>query len=167
MTPKSHPSSAAETSLRAACDVRFQRRSGPGGQHRNKVETSVSLTHRETGIDATASERRSQAENLKVALRRLRLNLAVAYRTPWSEPSPLWKTRCRSKRIVISPQHADYPALLAEALNALNESQWHVSQAAQELECSSTQLVQLLKHEPRALELLNKRREELGLRPLR
>jgi hypothetical protein len=47
------------------------------------VETAVVITHRPTGISAQASERRSQAENLAVAWKRLRVELALGVREPW------------------------------------------------------------------------------------
>ncbi len=56
----------------------FVRGSGPGGQHRNKATTGVRLTHGPTGVQATATERRSRAANLKVALRRLAKRVAQA-----------------------------------------------------------------------------------------
>ena len=51
--------------------LQFFRASGPGGQHRNKVETAVRMTHPPSGIVVTATEGRSQARNRAVALRRL------------------------------------------------------------------------------------------------
>ena len=52
-------------------DVTFFVASGPGGQHRNKVETGVRLLHRPTGIVVTATERRSQSANREAAFERL------------------------------------------------------------------------------------------------
>ena len=41
----------------------FFRGGGPGGQHRNKVETGVRLFHPPSGITVTATEGRSQYRN--------------------------------------------------------------------------------------------------------
>ena len=62
--------------LEKECRVEFTRGSGPGGQHRNKVETVVRLTHLPTGIVVTGSERRSQGRNRQAALERLAKKLA-------------------------------------------------------------------------------------------
>ncbi len=58
-----HPAALDPDLLAAECEFRATRRSGPGGQNRNKVETAVILTHRPTGISAQASEWRTQGEN--------------------------------------------------------------------------------------------------------
>lgn len=56
--------------------------SGPGGQHRNRVATGVRLRHRPSGIVVTATERRSQAANRRIALERLAERLRIAARIP-------------------------------------------------------------------------------------
>lgn len=58
-------------SLERDCDVEFFVAGGPGGQHRNKVETGVRLTHRPTGLIVTATERRSQSANREAAFDRM------------------------------------------------------------------------------------------------
>jgi hypothetical protein len=142
--PHPHPASVPEEALRAACEERRTRGSGPGGQHRNKVETKVILLHRATGIEVSAGERRSQPENRRVALRRMRLALAVAVRRPGGPPSELWRSRVRDGRISCNPDHADFPALLAEALDALAAAAGDSRAAAAALACTRTQLVRFL-----------------------
>jgi protein subunit release factor B len=58
-------------SLERDCDVEFFIAGGPGGQHRNKVETGVRLFHRPSGITVTATERRSQYANREMAFERM------------------------------------------------------------------------------------------------
>jgi protein subunit release factor B len=58
-------------SLERDSDVEFFIAGGPGGQHRNKVETGVRLVHRPSGISVTATERRSQHANREAAFERL------------------------------------------------------------------------------------------------
>lgn len=162
----SHPAALDPERLAAECEFRATRRSGPGGQNRNKVETAVVLTHRPTGIVAEAAERRTQGENRRQALFRLRLRLALEVRTPAGTPSPLWASRLRGGRIVVSPEHDDFPALLAEALDFLAARDDDVKEAAEALGCSATQLVKLLAAEPRALIQVNGRRAAKGQHPL-
>lgn len=151
----------------ALCETVRTKRSGPGGQNRNKVETAIVLKHRATGIVAEASERRNQAENLRVAVFRLRVRLALEARRPVAlAPSPLWKSRCARGRIAVNPTHRDFPALLAEALDTIASTEFDPKRAAELLECSSTQLIKFLKLEPRAFRSINERRAELGLRVL-
>ncbi|HET9555249.1 MAG TPA: peptide chain release factor-like protein [Anaeromyxobacteraceae bacterium] len=68
--------SLPEDALLAECDEEFFTAGGPGGQHRNKTESGVRLTHRPTGVGVSATERRSQAQNRGEALARLRERLA-------------------------------------------------------------------------------------------
>lgn len=55
-------------------DVKIEtcRSSGPGGQNVNKVETAVRGTHLPSGIQVMAMDSRSQLENKKLCLERLR-----------------------------------------------------------------------------------------------
>ncbi len=57
--------------LERDCDMEFFVAGGPGGQHRNKVETGVRLTHRPSGIVVNATERRSQSANREAAFERI------------------------------------------------------------------------------------------------
>ena len=77
-------SSASEdlAALEGECELEFFTAGGPGGQHRNRVATGVRLHHLPSGIVVTATERRSQAANRKVALERLAARLAQAAIVP-------------------------------------------------------------------------------------
>ncbi len=52
--------------------VRYSRGSGPGGQHKNKIETCVEITHLPTGMKERCQDTRSRAQNEKKAMFRLK-----------------------------------------------------------------------------------------------
>lgn len=179
-----HPAAMDVEALLAQCQVRKGRRRGPGGQHRNKVETAVTITHQVSSVSGYAAERRSASENHHVALFRLRLNLAIELRGYFDlrdVPSPLWQSRRTLPRpstqaappwdrlfkggqgkIAVNPGHHDYPALLAEAMDVLAATSYEPAKAAAVLGVTSSQLIKLVKDEPRALAWVNQQREGRG-----
>jgi protein subunit release factor B len=77
----------SDEELMRECEVETFRAGGPGGQHVNKVETAVRLTHTPTGVVVTCREERSQHRNKMTCLRKLRdeiekLNYRPAKRVP-------------------------------------------------------------------------------------
>ncbi len=171
-----HPAQLTVEKLLEDCDIQRTRRGGPGGQHRNKVSSAVVITHRPTAISGQASERRSQHANRDVAIHRLRVNLAIGFRAESQaatendeqdvarQSSELWRSRIRGGKVKVNPNHADFPALLAEAMDELPGCGFDVAAAAKWLGVSTSQLVKFLKLEPAALEHVNRERasRELG-----
>jgi ribosome-associated protein len=51
------------------------RGSGPGGQHRNKVESAIRLLHKPSGITVVASDHKLQGKNRELAFKRLQRRL--------------------------------------------------------------------------------------------
>jgi protein subunit release factor A len=72
----------SDDALLAECRVDVFVGGGPGGQHRNKTESAVRLSHGPTGVSVTATERRSQLQNRAVAIERLRKVLLAMTHVP-------------------------------------------------------------------------------------
>ena len=144
----------------------------PSPTRRTKVdqrELSASLVPSAT--KAAANERRSQIQNKNEAVHRLRMKLAVEVRSEptvgkRSEPSELWLKRSKSGRISVSTTHDDFPALVAEALDAVAAAEFDLAAAASQLGITSSQLAGLLRRAPPAWALVNDARRARGLRPL-
>ena len=62
----------SDEDLLRECEVDTFRSSGPGGQHVNKTESAVRLTHLPSGVVVTCREARSQHQNKATCLRKLR-----------------------------------------------------------------------------------------------
>lgn len=164
-----HPACLSGEDLASQCQFTRTRRGGPGGQHRNKVESAIVVTHVPTGITGQASERRSQHENRTVALQRLRLNLAIAWRNPEAPTgiSQLWSERCPNGKIMIGVAHRDFPCILAEALDWIVISNFQMAVAAESLRCSTSQLIKLIKSAESAFQWVNRQRKLLDMGPLK
>jgi protein subunit release factor B len=103
-------------SLERDCDVEFFIASGPGGQHRNKVETGVRLIHRPSGTRVTATERRSQQENRERAFERMATRLQEQQRVvPVRKPtrptaaSRLRRLEQKRRRSLLKKQRSSSP----------------------------------------------------------
>ncbi|HKR58688.1 MAG TPA: peptide chain release factor-like protein [Pyrinomonadaceae bacterium] len=77
----------SDEDLLRQCKVDTFRSSGPGGQHVNKTESAVRLTHLPSGVVVTSQQERSQYRNKALCLQKLRekitgLNYRPAKRVP-------------------------------------------------------------------------------------
>ena len=182
VVPAPHPCVLPPDVLLKDCEIKNTKGSGPGGQHRNKVQTAVVIKHLPTKVAGQASESRSQKSNMDNAVIRLRVKLAVSCRTQPTEPpqqppaedraqsvykpSSLWAGRVKGGKLAINERHVDFPAVLCEALDCIWREQ-DVKAASEGLGISTSQMVKLLAKEPTALQLVNGLRASGGLPPLR
>ena len=82
------------------CEIRAYRSSGPGGQHKNKTESSVRVMHRPSGIVRIGTEHRSQTRNRRLALERV-----------WKELER--RSRPRKRRVATRATRASQEARLS------------------------------------------------------
>jgi len=162
---------APDDLLKQEVETETTRRGGPGGQHRNKTESGVRLRHRTTGVMAEASERRSQHENRRVALDRLRAALALEIRGTAVEATALPTAVCevlQSKRWPrLSPNAQDYWRVAARVLDALAAEGGRVSEAASRLAVSTASLVKFLGTDAHLWQAAQRLRTANGLPTLR
>lgn len=161
-----------DDALLAQCRVDTFRVSGPGGQHRNRTDTAVRLTHEPSAVTAQASERRSQLQNRQQALRRLRLAIAHEVRLPvdlerYTPPSALHAVLAAPKAKRLGPRHADYPRGVQRFLDLFVAVDAVLNEAAQRAGVSTGALSRFIQADPPLLALCNALRKERGLRPLR
>jgi len=157
--------------LLAECTVETYRASGPGGQHRNKRDSGVRLTHEPTGVSATATERRSQHENRRVAVRRLRKAIAVRVRAPANAMAPtagaLAKALADPRWPRVSQKAPTYLVAAAQVLDRLEAGEGKVSDAAAALGVSTASLVKFLSLDTDLWTEANRIRRRFGQKPLR
>jgi hypothetical protein len=80
--------------------------------------------------------------------------------------SPLWQSRCSGGRLTIAATHADYPSLVAEALDQLAAATGDPGGAAAFLGVTPSQLVKLLAKAPAAWTAFSRLRSAHGRPPL-
>lgn len=161
-----------DAALLAQCRVDRYRTRGPGGQKRNKTDSTVRLVHEPTGLSAIGTESRSQHENKARALRRLRKTIALNLRSTVDaegfQPSGVLRS-CVSaaRRLGVGPRDGRYCLVVSEILDLLAGCAMHVSAAAQRMGISTANLVSFLEKDAALWERVNQMRRAAGLKPLR
>lgn len=144
------------------CTFEAFRASGPGGQKRNKTSSAVRLTHKPSGVSAVANESRSQHDNRKTALRRLRHKVVLECRQGVDVKAlvpPQWKKPP-------SPKSDGYLPIMGLVLDVLAATQWSVSDAADVLGLTTGAMVRFLQTDQKLMAHVNERRVACGLKPL-
>jgi hypothetical protein len=150
-----------DAALARLCRVERCRGTGPGGQKRNKTASAVTVTHPPSGIAGASDETRSQHTNLRLALRHLRLALALQWRAPPVAPERWPFAEPPSRRA------DDYPHWVACLLDQLAAQDWRLAEAARACRLSTGRLVRLLAAEPALWQAVNRARTAAGLPALR
>lgn len=140
-----------EAALLAECRVDHYRGSGSGGQKRNKTSNAIRLTHRPSGVSATATESRSTVENHLYAVRRLRLKLAADLREPIDrarfEPPDWFLSVRRGRQIEASHRHPLYAAIGGLLLDLLVATAGNPAAVAANLGVTTTAVIRRLEAE--------------------
>jgi protein subunit release factor B len=72
----------SDEELLAECDVWTFRGTGPGGQGVNTTDSAVRMRHRPTGVTVVCRSERSQLQNRRACIKRLRERLEILARPP-------------------------------------------------------------------------------------
>lgn len=88
------------------CDVTPYKSSGPGGQKKNKTESSVRVVHLPTGLTRIATESRSQSANRLHGLERIRKALEARHRKPRPRRATRPTAASREERLDEKARHA-------------------------------------------------------------
>lgn len=156
----------SDDDLLTRCTVRRGGASGPGGQHANRHATGVTLTHNPTGIVSQHHVHRDSRRNLKEALFRLRLRLALELR---GQSNLDWLARFRGPegRLKVSPNNAQYPRVIACCLDALAVADYAMHPAAETLGCTISQMAKCFAGDKEAWTFLNQQLTAHGHSTLR
>jgi protein subunit release factor A len=103
---KSPPYALNRAILEQEVRVDTYRASGPGGQHVNRTESAVRLTHLPSGVVVTATENRSQIRNREVAFERLAHRLRALNRIPKPRKPTRVSRAAKQRRLDAKKRHA-------------------------------------------------------------
>ena len=138
------------------CD--FYKARGPGGQKKNKTESAVRLTLKESPIAATASEDRKQSINRSKAVRRLKLQVAFEIRltaVPWKG------------QLDMNPSNKLYPHFCAVLFDHFHDNDWQMSTVANIYGISTNKLVKIISKSDTLWQEVNRQRLKLNYKALR
>ncbi len=155
------------------CEVDLYKASGTGGQKRNKTSSAVRMRHKASGVISKAADSRSQSDNRRKALRRMRESLALDLR---EELAPDYEvSSAASDALKKGPYgknsktrlQAPYLVAVAEILDVFDAEEAVLSQAAARMGVTGSRLAKLLCGDDRIARRMLEMRSQRGLKPLR
>jgi hypothetical protein len=154
------------------CRVDAYAASGPGGQKRNRTYSAIRVVHVPTGIISIAEESRSQHENRRRALRRLKKKIALSLRaqtpaTPARDAPEVMRLFGQENPARINPKNPAYPLVCAMVLDSLLFAGGKISATAMALGVSTGRLNSLLLRDRELLAAANALRKQFSLRALK
>lgn len=168
-----------DQALLAQCEIHIYKASGPGGQHRNKVSSAIRLHHKPSGITATANDSRSQHDNKKLAIKRMRMNLAVRLRGDYcfgSQQIPAVLRECifvpkksnsqAGHKLELGRKDFRFWTVAAILLDMLTSAGGQLSQVTAELGISTGNLTKFFKIDRHLIEAVQNIRKKFNLKPI-
>jgi hypothetical protein len=162
-----------DRALVSECEVDLYKASGTGGQKRNKTSSAVRMRHKESGVISKAADSRSQSDNRRKALMRLRVSLALDLR---EELAPDYQVSAEAADALKRGPYgknsktrlrAPYLLALAEILDVFEAEEAALSKAAARLGVTTSSLGKLLCGDDRVARRALEMRSQRGLKPLR
>lgn len=130
--------SLSEDELSLIVEFDFFKRSGNGGQKRNKTSSAVRVKLKEFDISAEDCTERSQKLNRSKALQKLRHKLAMTVRESVTDEA----------LTVVAPSNIRYPLFLAKVLDILDSVNYSFKECGLKLNLSSSQIEKILRKDP-------------------
>jgi hypothetical protein len=150
----------SDAELLKECEISAYKGSGPGGQHRNKTNSGVKL--KINNVEIYSCDDRSAHVNKLLALKKLRLKIALqmreepALQIPFSFPGTGGK---------ISQDNNFYPQFIADVLDRIYFCKGDLSEAAKMWSLSKSALNKIIIQDKKVLEAFQKIRSAASPMP--
>jgi len=133
-----------DTKIKKHITAEYFKASGPGGQKINKTMTAVRLRIPSIGVVSESRTHRTQGENYRSALRKLRLGLSLLQKE-MPDPSFISQIRPYLKNgLRVNEKNSDFPLVRACVSGTVSAHNGNIKTAAEELGTSTNRLIKFL-----------------------
>jgi len=143
----------SDAELLELCQTQAYKGSGPGGQHRNKTGSGVKLKLLNVNIESYSCDDRSSHINKILALKKLRMKIALQIREEPSLQIPFAFPGTDGK---ISADNKLYPEFIADILDRIKATSGDLSEAAKMWNLSKSALNKIILADKKVLETFQK-----------